>query len=70
MDEDLYFEGDPASDSTRRHLERVLNEPRRRRRWPWVVGSVAAVAAWYFWPLGAPARPPKEADDSAKTPPP
>jgi hypothetical protein len=53
MDDNVYFDGDPATESTRRHLERVLNEPERRRpRWPWVVASVAAVAAWYFWPRG------------------
>jgi hypothetical protein len=51
MSDDLYFEGDPATDSTRRHLERVLKEP-KRRRWPWVAGSIAVVAAWYFWPRG------------------
>ena len=50
MADDLYFDGDPATDSARRHLERVLKEPERRRRWPWVLGSVAAVTAWYFWP--------------------
>jgi hypothetical protein len=55
MDDDyLYFEGDPATDSARRHLERVLKEPERPRRWPWVLGSVAAVAAWYLWPRRRP----------------
>ena len=49
MTDDLYFDGDPATDSARRHLERVLKQP-ERRRWPWVVGAVAGVATWYFWP--------------------
>jgi hypothetical protein len=52
MADDLYFDGDPANDSARRHLERVLKEPERQRRWPWVVGTVAAAVAWYFWPRG------------------
>lgn len=60
MADDVYFDGDPETDSTRRHLERVLNEPRRHRRWPWVVGSVAAVAAWYFWPRRQAAQVDKE----------
>jgi hypothetical protein len=61
MNDDLYFDGDPATDSTRRHLEQVLKETRPRRRWPWMVGAVAAVAAWYFWPRGTAAGPPKDA---------
>jgi hypothetical protein len=47
---DVYFDGDPATESARRHLERVLKEPHSHRRWPWVAASVAALAAWYFWP--------------------
>ena len=47
--DDLYFDGDPETDSARRHLERVL-KGERPRRWPWVVGTAMAVAAWYFWP--------------------
>jgi len=50
MSENYYFEGDPSTDSARRHLERVLKEPSRRRRWPWVVAAAAGAAAWYFWP--------------------
>jgi hypothetical protein len=65
MDDDVYFEGDPATDSTRRHLERVLKEPHPRRRWPWVVGSLAAVTAWYFWPRARDQRTPEQADTSA-----
>ena len=65
MADDLYFNGDPATDSTRRHLERVLKEPARHRRWPWVVGSLAAVAAWYFWPRGRDERTQEKADASA-----
>ena len=45
---DYYFKGDPAIDSTRRHLERILNEP-PRRRWPWLVAMFAGGAAFTFW---------------------
>jgi hypothetical protein len=67
MADDLYFDGDPETDSTRRHLERVLKEPRTHRRWPWVVGSVAALAAWYFWPRGRSTQP-EEPSRSKNTP--
>lgn len=61
MVDEVYFDGDPATDSARRHLERVLKEPdTRHRRWPWVAGSVALLAAWYFWPR----RSPRKADDA------
>ncbi len=45
---DYYFDGDPAVDSTRRHLQRVL-EGQPSRRWPWVVAAVAGGAAFAFW---------------------
>jgi hypothetical protein len=48
-----YFDGDPETESARRHMERVLNEPpSRHRKWPWVLAAVAGAAAWYFWPRG------------------
>lgn len=50
MSENYYFEGDPAKDSARRHLERVLKNEAPRRRWPWVLTAIAGVAAWYVWP--------------------
>ena len=42
-------------------LERMLKEPERRRRWPWVVGMVASVATWYLWPPHRADRTKKEA---------
>jgi hypothetical protein len=51
---DIYFDGDPATDSARRHLERVLKEePPRRRRWPWILTAIAGAGVWYFWPRSA-----------------
>lgn len=51
MDEELYgvyLDGDPNTDSTRRHMERVLsgNAP---RRWPWLLGLAAGGAAFALW---------------------
>lgn len=52
MSENIYFEGDPATDSARRHLERVLKNETPRRRWPWVLTAIAGASLWYFWPRG------------------
>jgi hypothetical protein len=39
----VYLNGDPETESTRRHMERVLRgEP--RRRWPWLIGLLAGAA--------------------------
>jgi hypothetical protein len=43
-----YFDGDPATESTRRHLERVLKHG-QTHRWRWVVAMAAAGAALRFW---------------------
>jgi hypothetical protein len=65
---DYYFDGDPAVDSTRRHLERVL-EGRQSRRWPWVVAALAGGAAFAFWRIRSrQAKPPQTAADAAPTP--
>lgn len=55
MSEHLYFAGDPATDSARRHLERVLKEESRqddhpRRMWPWIA-LVATGSLWTAWRL-------------------
>jgi len=47
----LYFDGDPATDSARRHMERVLKgEP--TPRWPWVVAALGSGGLWMLWRLG------------------
>lgn len=47
--DDLHFDGDPATDSTRRRLERVLKgEP--RPRWHWMA-LAAGSTALFFWQL-------------------
>ena len=40
-----FFDGDPATDSTRRHLERVLKQP-QKHRWTWVAAMVAGGAVF------------------------
>jgi hypothetical protein len=64
MSENYYFEGDPATDSARRHLERVLKNDKPRRRWPWVLTVIVGASAWYFWPRGA--REPRKVEAAAK----
>jgi hypothetical protein len=53
MSDDLYFDGDPAEDSRRRHLERVIKGGRPRRRWPWIVAALAG-GAWTVWRMTQP----------------
>ena len=48
MDE-LHFEGDPAIDSTRRRLERVMKEGEPRSEWKWMAALAAGAGALIFW---------------------
>jgi hypothetical protein len=55
-----YFEDDPAVDSTRRRLERVMREPppqARATRWHWVAAFLTGGGAWALWRLWR--RPPR-----------
>ena len=52
MNGNVYFEGDPETDSTRRHMERVLKEPERTRRWPWLLAALGSGGVWLLWRLG------------------
>ena len=48
--DDLHFEGDPARDSTRRRLERVMKEaPEPRSEWKWMAALAAGATALIFW---------------------
>ncbi len=65
---DIYFDGDPAVDSTRRHLERVL-QGRQPRRWPWIAAALAGGAAFAFWRVRAHrAKLSPKTTDAAPTP--
>ena len=51
MSDGVYFDGDPATDSARRHMERVLKgEP--SPRWPWLVAALGSGGLWMLWRLG------------------
>jgi hypothetical protein len=62
--DDLYFDGDPETDSTRRRLERVMKEPEGRRR-PWTTALVAGGSAFLFWRLLRRVR--NRAEEAART---
>jgi hypothetical protein len=48
MSDQIYFSGDPAQDSARRHLERVLSQP-QRKRWPFLAALFAGGTAFTVW---------------------
>ena len=51
MSGDLHFDGDPATDSARRHMERVLKgEP--TRKWPWIVAALGGGGVWMLFRMG------------------
>ncbi len=50
---DVYFEGDPAVDSSRRHMERVLKGENTRRRWPLLLTALAGGGLWAIWRVAA-----------------
>ena len=55
MSDGVYFDGDPATDSARRHMERVLKgEP--SPRWPWLVAALGS-AGQFLLPRGSVAAP-------------
>lgn len=67
MADDLYFDGDPAEDSSRRHLERVIKGTPARRRWPWVM-AILAGGALTAWRMSQPKNPnPTDRPDRPKT---
>jgi hypothetical protein len=49
---DVYFDGDPATDSSRRHMERVLKAPEPAPRWPWVLAALGSSGVWLLWHWG------------------
>ena len=59
----VYFDGDPAVDSSRRHMERVLKgEP--RRKWPWLVAAIGGGGLWALWRMGEQLRANKERSEA------
>ena len=52
MNDEVYFEGDPATDSARRHMERVLKAPESASRWPWLLAALGSGGVWMLWRWG------------------
>jgi hypothetical protein len=52
MNDNVYFDGDPGTESTRRHMERVLKTPQPVRRWPWMLAALGSGGVWLLWQLG------------------
>ena len=52
---DLHFEGDPAIDSPRRHMERVLKGESEgsRRKWPLFLMALGGGGLWALWRAAA-----------------
>ena len=63
---DVYFEGDPATDSARRHMERVLKGPEPSRRWPWILAALGSGGVWLLWRSGQEAARAKNASQEDK----
>ena len=61
MSDRLYFDGDPATDSARRHMERVLKSPESARRWPWLLAALGSGGVWLLWRTGRDAARAKDA---------
>jgi hypothetical protein len=70
MSGDLHFDGDPATDSARRHMERVLKgEP--TRKWPWIVAALGGGGLWMLFRMGGDAarnRTPSSSEDKTGSP--
>jgi hypothetical protein len=49
MADEVYFEGDPATDSARRHMERVLKGEPPPRRWPLLLAALGGGGIWWMW---------------------
>ena len=52
MNDSVHFDGDPETDSARRHMERVLKSPDSPRRWPWVLAALGSGGVWALWRSG------------------
>jgi hypothetical protein len=50
VDDELHFDGDPVTDSTRRRLERIIKD-QPRARWPWLAALAAGGTAFAFWQI-------------------
>ena len=63
---DVYFDGDPAVDSSRRHMERVLKGEVTRRKWPLIVTALAGGSLWALWRVASDGSRVKASGDDKK----
>ena len=49
MNDTVHFEGDPGTDSARRHMERVLKAPEPARRNAWFAAALGGGGVWLLW---------------------
>jgi hypothetical protein len=52
MSDSVHFDGDPSTDSARRHMERVLKSPERAPRWPLLLAALGGGGVWMLWRWG------------------
>jgi hypothetical protein len=52
MDDIVHFEGDPATDSARRRMERVLKAQEPASRWAWIAAALGGSGVWLLWHWG------------------
>ena len=63
MGDEPYFDGDPAIDSTRHRMERVLKGEPPPRRWPLILAALGGGGLLWMWQAGRAAR--AKLDESA-----
>jgi hypothetical protein len=69
MNDSVHFEGDPATDSARRHMERVLKSTEPARRWPWALAALGSAGVWLLWHWGRTAARTKDKSATNQGPP-
>ena len=66
MNDSVHFDGDPATNSARRHMERLLKATEPARRRPWVLAALGSGGVWLLWHWGRAAA--RARDASANEP--
>lgn len=65
MNDSVYFEGDPATDSARRRMERLLKSQEPPPRWPWIVAALGSGGLWMMFRWGRAVADAKRAASAA-----
>jgi hypothetical protein len=69
MSEGVHFDGDPATDSARRHMERVLKGQPAPMRWAWLAAALGGGGVWMLWRFGQTAARERQGAAAASTEP-